>query len=183
VVKSSQTRTFAYDELKRLLSAYNPESGTISYGYDANGNLTGKTDALSRSTSYVYDALNRLKSKTNSDGVTPNVTYAYDSASYGKGRLSSVSSSVSATSYPSYDAMGRVLSNSQQTNGQTYNLGYQYNLAGLMTQETYPSGRAVATAYNTAGRASSVIGTGQRVYVGSANYASHGALSMLSKEH
>lgn len=40
-----QTRTFVYDSLKRLSTATNPESGTISYQYDNNGNLTQKTDA------------------------------------------------------------------------------------------------------------------------------------------
>src|SRR2546430_17318048 len=33
-------RTFNYDSLKRLSSAWNLESGTTSYQYDANGNLT-----------------------------------------------------------------------------------------------------------------------------------------------
>lgn len=40
-----QTRNFAYNSLSRLVSAQNPESGTIQYSYDANGNLTQKTDA------------------------------------------------------------------------------------------------------------------------------------------
>ena len=34
VTQGSQTRTFAYDSLKRLTSATNPESGTVSYQYD-----------------------------------------------------------------------------------------------------------------------------------------------------
>src|SRR5882724_12551086 len=54
-----QTRTFAYDSLKRLTSAANPESGTISYQYDDGGNLLVKTDARSVSAHYSYDALNR----------------------------------------------------------------------------------------------------------------------------
>jgi len=44
VSQGSQTRSFAYDSLKRLSSASNPESGTINYSYDNNGNLTSKTD-------------------------------------------------------------------------------------------------------------------------------------------
>ena len=34
-----QTRTFAYDSLKRLMQAFNPESGTVNYTYDENSNL------------------------------------------------------------------------------------------------------------------------------------------------
>jgi YD repeat-containing protein len=44
VVQGVQTRTFVYSSLKRLTSATNPESGTISYSYDNNGNLTSKVD-------------------------------------------------------------------------------------------------------------------------------------------
>jgi len=44
----SQTRSFTYNSLSRLLSATNPESGTINYSYDLNGNLTNKTDRCAR---------------------------------------------------------------------------------------------------------------------------------------
>ncbi len=74
---TNQTRSFVYDSLKRLTSASNPESGTISYDYDANGNLLHKTDARSITATYVYDSLNRVTSRSYSDS-TPTVTYAYD---------------------------------------------------------------------------------------------------------
>jgi RHS repeat-associated protein len=56
---STQTRSFAYDSLKRLTSATNPENGVINYQYDANGNLTVKADPRGVSAHYAYDALNR----------------------------------------------------------------------------------------------------------------------------
>src|SRR5258708_7661501 len=40
-----RVRKFTYDSPGRLLTANNPESGTISYSYDANGNLATKKDA------------------------------------------------------------------------------------------------------------------------------------------
>jgi YD repeat-containing protein len=40
-----RTRLFTYDSLSRLLTASNPESGTITYFYDANGNLLQKAMA------------------------------------------------------------------------------------------------------------------------------------------
>jgi RHS repeat-associated protein len=46
--------------LKRLLSASNPESGTVYYQYDENGNLKVKTDARGVSSHFQYDALNRV---------------------------------------------------------------------------------------------------------------------------
>src|SRR5581483_3664577 len=42
-----------------------------------------------------------------------------------------------------YDALGRVSSSAQTTNGKTYLFSYKYNLAGALTSETYPSGRVV----------------------------------------
>src|SRR5262249_44816635 len=122
VNQGSQTRTFTYSSLARLLSATNPESGAISYQYDDGGNLLVKTDARGVSAHYSYDALNRatrrwyngsssLTATTNNSpslpsgvGASDEVTYSYDSTSitYGKGRLASVSSSVSSYGYSGY---------------------------------------------------------------------------------
>ena len=80
VTQGTQTRSFAYDSLKRLRSASNPESGTSSYSYDPNGNLLTRTDARGVLTSYSYDALNRVKTRTysNDPASTPAVSYQYD---------------------------------------------------------------------------------------------------------
>src|SRR5258708_6671024 len=72
-----RVRTFTYDSLGRLLTANNPESGTISYSYDATGNLATKTDARGLILTPIYDPLNRLKYKQFSDGTTAHSFY-YD---------------------------------------------------------------------------------------------------------
>ena len=69
----ARTRAFSYDSLSRLITATNPETGTVCYGvwsglncvngYDLNGNLLTKTDARSIQASYKYDTLNRLYAK------------------------------------------------------------------------------------------------------------------------
>jgi YD repeat-containing protein len=91
------SRSFQYDSLSRLLSATNPETGTVGYAYDANSNVVTKTDARSITTSYTYDALNRVVSKVYSSNAngTPLSCYQYDTSSascsqqspYWKGRL------------------------------------------------------------------------------------------------
>jgi YD repeat-containing protein len=157
VTQGGQTRTFVYDPLKRLMSATNPECGTVCYGtrdehgcvadgYDANGNLIHKTDARGVLTTYDYDALNRVVSRTYSDG-TPNVTYGYDATTvaYAKGRRTSVTSSISSYSYIEYDPVGQVKSARQTTDAVDYNMSYTYNLAGGMISQSYPSGRIVGT--------------------------------------
>ena len=46
----------------------------------------------------------------------------------------------SAGSYSGFDVLGRVNTSVQQTDAQNYWFAYGYNLAGMMTTETYPSG-------------------------------------------
>jgi RHS repeat-associated protein len=191
---TNQSRSFVYDSLKRLMSATNPESGTICYGtvvnsqcqangYDANGNLVYKTDARGVLSNYVYDALNRVTSRSYQydPSGTPAVTYTYDSTSIsnGKGRLASVSSSVSTYSYSGYDALGRVLGGSETLGGQTYSISQNYDLAGHVLTESYPSNRTVTNDYDNGGRLSSFSGNlgdgSQRTYSTGISYdsASH----------
>lgn len=188
VTQSPQpARVYNYDSMRRITSAYNPETGTINYEYDRNNNLTKKTDARGIMTTYVFDDLNRLTDRQFSD-TTPDVTYTYDAAgvSHSKGRLTSVSSSTSTYNYIAYDAKGRVLSGSQVTDGQPYIMSYEYNLAGGMTSQTYPSGRIVTSEYDDAGRLAGIKANGQFYAGGAASdatnrlqYAAHGAVSKM----
>ena len=163
VTQGSQTRTSAYDSLKRVLSTTNPENGMVSFQYDNNGNVTQRTDARQPAvtTTYGYDKINRPITRTYSDG-TPGVTYKYDSASgvsNAKGRAVSISSSDSTYSFSGYDELGRVTGGTQTLGSQTYSMGYTYDLAGHVLSETYPSGRSVTNNFDSAGRLSSVTGT------------------------
>ncbi len=184
VTQGQQTRSFVYDGLGHLRSAANPESGTISYLYDASGNLEHKTDARGVSTDYSYDALNRVNTKTYTDN-TPGVTYAYDApeVAFSTGRLTSVSSSVSTTGYTKFDALGRVTGSAQTTDGQSYTMGYGYDLAGNMISQTYPSGRTVVTGMDAAGRLSLVTGEkageGQKIYACAFDYQASGGVSSM----
>ncbi len=172
VTQGAQTRTFVYDSLKRLTSATNPESGTISYQYDSNGNLTLKTDARSISITYAYDALNRNTTVDYSNTtVNPDITRIYDTATNGKGRLresyaggtDTTGTIVDHTKIMTYDVLGRPLDQRQRfKSGGTWSGEYQiqrgYNLAGGITSQTYPSGRTVGYTYDSAGRSSSFTG-------------------------
>jgi RHS repeat-associated protein len=182
VEQGEQERTFKYDSLKRLRWAKNPESGTITYEYDENGNLTEKKDARI-TVLYSYDNLDRLTLRDYSDS-TPDVTYTYDASTVAnsKGRLTSVSANgatslISKTSYTGYDTMGRITGSSQETAGRTFQMSYQYNLAGQMTAQVYPSGRRVVTRYDRAGRISSITHPNVRNYADSFSYTPHGAIA------
>jgi RHS repeat-associated protein len=163
VTQGGQNRYFYYTSLSRLREANNPESGTISYAYDNNGNLTSKSQVRSGTanvlTSYTYDALNRVTQRSYSTPngtptnyqATPTVTYTYDNKTYAKGKLTKVSSSISATEYTSFDSLGRVTAHKQTTDGHDYTTAYTYNLSGALVEETYPSTRKVRNTLDTNG--------------------------------
>jgi len=73
-------QSFIYNSLSQLLTATNPESGTIQYAYDLDGNLHSKTNARGITMSYLYDALNRVYSKSYQNDPTGTVgtSYGYD---------------------------------------------------------------------------------------------------------
>ena len=188
----NQTRSFSYDSLKRLTSAWNPESNTISYQYDNNGNLAQKTDARGVVSTYGYDALNRNSSISYSDG-TPTVGRVYDGAiPNGTGRLyynytwSANDSTKTYTRIDAYDASGRVKDLKQHfwLNGNwttAYAMTANYDLAGHETSMTYPSGRVVNYTYDAAGRSNSFSGTlgdsTSRNYSTGISYSSLGGMS------
>ncbi|HXX18699.1 MAG TPA: RHS repeat-associated core domain-containing protein [Candidatus Acidoferrum sp.] len=86
-----QTRSYTYDDLGRMTSEANPESGTTTYTYDTDstcgtseGDLVKKVDAVGNTICYAYDALHRLTSTAYPSGTyagaTPQRHFVYDSA-------------------------------------------------------------------------------------------------------
>jgi RHS repeat-associated protein len=217
VTQGAQTRTFAYDSLGRVTSATNPESGTVSLQYDSNGNPLVKTDARGVSAHYEYDALNRVTRRwyngssaltataNNSPalpagvGASDEVRYFYDAQTlpagaptfdrgYSTGRLVAVTyGGASAGTYDGFDVMGRVVRQVQQTGSVNYTVGAAYNMAGLLTGETYPSGHTVSYNYDAAGRLADSgtqpafggnLGDGAtRTYASQLVYSSQGGMS------
>ena len=188
VPASWRPRSFTYNSLSQLLTANNPESGSIAYAYDADGNVLTKTDARGIVTSYFYDAVNRLTKKTYSDS-TPQITYWYDgqtptgctpptlSATYGIGRRTAMCDAGGSEAW-SYDQMGRIQIEKRTTNGITKTTTYTYNLDGSLATLTYPSGRVVTFTPSGAGRELSAVDLGNGItYASGALYTPFGALS------
>ena len=184
-------RVFAYDPLLRLTSATNPESGTVGYTYDANGNVRTRTDARGVTATYTYDRLNRniITSYAGGGTDTPPVFRHYDNPTElknGLGRFwwsyTGVGAGVTATGVNEYDAMGRVLERHQNfvADGHSFSVKLEYNLAGGVTKQTYPSGREVTYSYDAAGRPSGFagkLGDGvQRTYSDQISYSEFGGV-------
>ena len=181
VTQDTQERTFDYSTLSRLLSATNPESGTITYTYNDSGDLETRTDMLGITSTMEYDSLHRIRTKTYND-ATPGVTYDYFLAEEpypipNVGNLKSVNTTAVATTiYDSYDELGNVTASTQSIVGYSENLSFNYNwyLNGKLKSIRYPSGRLVTYDVDDAGRTSKV-GT----YADMAEYAPDGRLTQL----
>jgi RHS repeat-associated protein len=206
VTQDSQSRFFYYDALSRLRREKNPEQGinnnltsftdpvtqnaqwSVEYQYNDNVHLTKKIDPRNISITFGYDALNRPITRSYSDS-TPPVDYIYDGErvsggiANSKGRLTRVLTSspfVSSYTYDAFDDMGRVLNTTQTVESNpSYGMSYQYNLAGGLTSETYPSTKVYATSYDIAGRIAGVTGPNSKVYAESFTYSPHGGVAQM----
>ena len=81
----TQTRSFVYNDAGQLISATNPESGTVTYTYNADNTLNYKHDAKGQDTVYTYDTKKRVtmiqrypRGKTAPEDTSQRVTYQYD---------------------------------------------------------------------------------------------------------
>jgi RHS repeat-associated protein len=88
---NQQTRGYTYDDLSRMTSETNPESGTTSYFYDStgsspclltgftsNGDLLRKADANGTNSCNWYDSLHRLIAVQTNRGVDGCKRFVYD---------------------------------------------------------------------------------------------------------
>jgi len=192
---SQNPRSFTPSSLQRLVSASNPESGTVSYTFDANGNALTRTDARGLITTLTYDPLNRPLTKTYSDNTTPNVSYCYDAAPPSdqscpstaqngfRGRLTQAKSSISTTQYTSFDDLGRIKQSKQITGSTPYPFTYGYDIGGNLTSMTLPTNRQINYTYDDQSRLGSVIsivnGVPQTV-ASTFGYAPYGAMTQMT---
>jgi len=194
-----RTRTLTYDSLSRLITANNPETGTVCYGgwsgsqcingYDNNGNLLKKTDARNVTVAYAYDALNRLTTKSYPNASPFNdatITYTYDAfvsgSNYGIGLRTGMTDASGSSSW-TYDLMGRVWSETHIISGVTKTISNLYNLDGSIQQVTYPagSGSLVKYSYDAAPHLTQVQDTAHSiVYFASNAYFPPGQLNQAT---
>jgi len=139
--KNDAVTTYAYDDLRNMLSENSADRGTRLYTHDAAGNIIQMTDARGIVQTNTYDALNRMTSIVVPD--TRDATlYTYDNATncgFSIGRLCQITKDLTTVDYR-YDAYGNIT----QHQGMTY----AHDTAGRVTSMTYPSGNVVSYSYN-----------------------------------
>ncbi|MBL8181385.1 MAG: RHS repeat protein [Blastocatellia bacterium] len=213
VTQGVQKRWFKYDALGRLLRVRQPEqevntglnmsdayntSGqwTAGFTYDLLGNVLTATDANGTVITNTYDRAGRVTSRTYSNepsGVTtPSVEFRYDgkglaapqNPNFAKGKLTKVSSTVSATEYQLFDNFGRVTQSAQVTDGNNYTSRYTYNFAGALVEEEYPSGRKVTNEFEPDGDLAKVTSKKNSTsvnapFVSNFSYTASGGISQM----
>lgn len=178
----------------------NPDNNqwTAGFSYDDLGNVLTATDAKGVVITTSYDHHNRVKTRTYTvpsttdpkkiTATTPNVSYFYDGKGlpsipqYAKGKLTKVTSSISETCYTEFDHLGRVLQSEQETDGQTYRMGYSYNLSGALVSQRYPSGRIVRNEFNADGDFAKVLslkGGAGRTFASNFSYNPSGSVKSM----
>ena len=133
---------YAFDNFDRLTTETFPDTRTNVYTFDKNSNAATRTTPNAQQIQYTYDNLNRLTNQNYPSDSTMNITYAYDVGSL----LTSAANSFSTNAY-TYDALNRVLTNTQTLNAVNYTVTYAYNKLN-QTGVTYPSSKNVTYAYN-----------------------------------
>lgn len=150
-------RSFAYDGMGRRTGAQDlhtltdPTFGSYSYSYDDGGNLTSLTDPKGQVINYTYDDLSRQLTEDFTGATGTEVSYTYDSCTFGKGRLCTASST-GAIDTNTYDALGRVISTTKTIDGTGYTTSYSYDRQGNQLEITSPDNSKVKYTYSAGGQ-------------------------------
>src|SRR5579862_1570416 len=203
----TQTRTFNYGTPpgNLLLSATNPENGTVTYTYSSHYKVVTRVDAKGQKVAYSYDSYARLtKVQRYPNGTTEDTcqqeNYYYDSNPFDGSYSQNVSGRLAAVQY--YGGYGGGTCNTTFTEMYSYNSGgarlgkrlrltrsglsnldlngsFTYDNEGRMTGEQYPlSGPNLSYGFDAMGRLYSL--TAGDTIVGSATYGAAGNLLGLA---
>ncbi len=184
----SPTRPSAYDDATQATAL--ASAGAVNapdyeaYGYDAAGNRTSLRKRDGSILTYQYDNLNRLILKVVPErpGLAPthtrDVHYGYDLRN--QPLFAGFDSSAGEGVTNSYDAFGRLSSQTINLGGTARTISYQHDAAGNRTRITHPDGAVFDQSFDALGRPVFLSGpaAGALVYI---NYAAHGAPGNVSR--
>lgn len=153
---ASNATAYTYDPLGRVSTITDPLARVTTLRYDLAGNLTerqdpgGDCDALPATgcTVYTYDEAGQAVAVDYSDAGTPDIVSA-DFDDLGR-RVELITTT--STSEWEYDSLGRLV----RSDDGTGEVLYAYDLAGNLTELTYPGSQVVVYGHDDAGRLTSV---------------------------
>jgi len=176
---------------------------SLAFTHRATGSIETTTDAKGAVTTFSYDNLERVHQRSYTlpqttdvkkvTSPTATVSLKYDGVlspapnnpnpvivPFSKGALTEVANGIATTQLTGFTNLGRVSASQQITDGQVYTFHYEYNFAGALTKEIYPSGRTISNGFDTAGDLSSVSTTfPNQMYVSDLRYTAGGSVDQL----
>ena len=157
IAPNGTTTTYVYDSLSRQTSETSPDRGALTYTYDLANNLATVTDARGITATYTYDDLNRITQIAYPD-TTENVTFTYDTCTFGVGRLCSRTDE-SGTYNFTYDAYGNITQQEYISTTTSFTTSYTYDVGHQLTQMVLPSARVIDYTRDTLQRINSISAT------------------------
>ena len=127
----------SYDLLGRRTISRTPEAGTTHYQYNGFDELIGQEDALGRRTHFEYDALGRMIHRKE---VGSETRWIFDRDPRAIGKLNEIKHGSSYDERLAYDRLGRLKGRSYKIDGSEYQLGYEYDGEGRLSELKYPNG-------------------------------------------
>ena len=144
---NTNTTTFVYDALNRVVKQMNAAGDMTTYTYDGVGNVISRTDPNTNVTTNTYDALDRLIQVN--DRVGQVAAYTYDNVG---NRLSQTDGNLNTTAYE-YDPIYRVV---KVTDALGEKIQYQYDPVGNLLKVTDRNDNVTTQAYDAINRRTSM---------------------------
>lgn len=147
---------YTYDNANRLKTlSYGGK--TVFYTYDADGRLAEVKDWSNRTAAYTYDSASRLTNTAYTDGSAEIRTYN------SRGLVEVIEHTAGGTTFwkqtLSYDALGRIISDTIETGGTTSVRTYTYDASGRVSAANFPSTATWSATWDGATNPTSVTTT------------------------
>jgi RHS repeat-associated protein len=144
--------TVSYDDFGRKHNEVSPVSGTTSYAYNPAADLTSMTDADGNQRTYTYDVLDRMLTEVATFGSQhENISFTYDTGTYGKGHLASMTDPSGSTTY-TYEQRGLVTQEAVTIQSNAYTINHGYDGNGNENSTTYPDAKIITHTFDWADR-------------------------------
>jgi RHS repeat-associated protein len=142
------TTNWSYKATGELASETLPQGEQKTFTYDATGKQTQITDYANKAQKFIYDSYDRLVRIELADGST--TTYAYTPSR----RVKSITDS-QGTIANTYDAMGRLKSQTTSTGSVTATINYSYDAVGNIVEIQTPQ-TSISKTYDALNRLKTV---------------------------
>lgn len=137
-----------YDQYGNQTKLIDADAGTTVYEYNAYKQLISQTDANNKTYQLQYDVLGRQISKTGPDGVTSST---FITSGNGINQTQRTTGPNGAYFNFTYDKQGRVISEVNFIDGQSFTTSYEYNSSNTISSIKYPSGYKIKLFYSAIG--------------------------------